>query len=133
MRTSATILSVMDGVEFEKFTGAQPSINGRLLHFWTSFGWKAIAIPIALLTLTALVFAYQFLLAAGLPVWQALLLGFLAALPATEGATGLFNVMVHAVEGSRTADWLRVCRRCSRRGKNPGRHAVHDQFARCDR
>ncbi|WP_205737645.1 GH36-type glycosyl hydrolase domain-containing protein [Granulosicoccus antarcticus] len=79
---------------FERLVGAQPSISNRILRTWVAFGWKAIAIPIGLLTLLALIAAYLFVLSAGLPVWQALLLGFLATLPATEGATGLFNFLV---------------------------------------
>ena len=79
---------------FEKYINARPSFTSRMVTAWTSLGWMAISIPIALLTLMALTLAYQFALSAGLPMWQALLAGSLAALPATEAATGLFNVLV---------------------------------------
>ena len=80
--------------DFERYIGAHPSFADRLVHIWISSGWKAIAIPIAILTIAALVIAYLFALAVSIPVWQALLLAFLATLPASEGATGLFNVLV---------------------------------------
>ena len=80
--------------EFEQYIGAHPSFTDRVVKLWISLGWMAIAIPIAILTLVALIFAYQFAVAVSVPLWQALLLGLLATLPATEGATGLFNTLV---------------------------------------
>ena len=79
---------------FEQQIGAQLSLRGRLVKRWTAMGWMAIAVPIGLLTLLALIVAYQFALTGSLPIWQALLLGLLATLPASEGASGLFNVLV---------------------------------------
>ena len=80
--------------DLEKHIDAHPSFANRLVACWISLGWMAIALPIAILTLVALTIAYYFALAATVPVWQALLLGLLVTLPATEGATGLFNVLV---------------------------------------
>lgn len=80
--------------EFEVRIGATASTGVRLLRAWVSLDWLSIALPIVLLALLASGFAFAFVISAGISVWQALLLALLAALPASEGANGLFNAIV---------------------------------------
>jgi cyclic beta-1,2-glucan synthetase len=78
----------------EKAVGySTPFLQGSIRKF-RKFNWFGIAGPVLLFTLLALWGAGVFLAETGMAPWAVVLLLALFALPASEGATGLFNTLV---------------------------------------
>jgi cyclic beta-1,2-glucan synthetase len=78
----------------EKRIGYRPSVVQRIVRFGRRLDWFAIAGPNILLTLLAMVAVYYFLEQLDIPDGAWLIMLVLFALPASEGATGLFNTLV---------------------------------------
>ncbi|MCL6655085.1 protein ndvB [Agrobacterium rubi] len=80
--------------ELERKIKYNPLVSQRIVRFMSKFNWASVAVPVIALTALALVIVGWFLADAGMPwyVITAFLLMF--ALPASEGATGLFNTVV---------------------------------------
>ncbi len=80
--------------KLEKAVGYRtPFLQGSIRKL-RKFNWFGIAGPVLAFTLVALWGAGIFLAQTGMPVWAIVLLLALFALPASEGATGLFNTLV---------------------------------------
>ncbi len=80
--------------ELEQRIGYNPLFAQRVVRTMRRFNWLAVAVPVLVLTAIAMLAVGWFLAEAGMPwyVVSAFLLMF--ALPASEGATGLFNTLV---------------------------------------
>jgi cyclic beta-1,2-glucan synthetase len=78
----------------EKRIGYRPSIVQRIVRFGRRLDWFAIAGPVVLLTLLAMIAVYFFLDQLDIPNGAWLIMLVLFALPASEGAVGLFNTLV---------------------------------------
>ncbi|WP_311273129.1 MULTISPECIES: GH36-type glycosyl hydrolase domain-containing protein [unclassified Rhizobium] len=80
--------------ELEDRIGYNPLVSQRIVRFMRKFNWLSVAVPVMVLTALAMAAVGWFLADAGMPwyVVSAFLLMF--ALPASEGATGLFNTVV---------------------------------------
>ncbi len=78
----------------EKRIGYRPSILQRIVRFGRSLDWFAIAGPVVLLTLLAMVGVYYFLDQMDIPDGAWLIMLILFAVPASEGAVGLYNTLV---------------------------------------
>ncbi|MCY1665548.1 GH36-type glycosyl hydrolase domain-containing protein [Rhizobium sp. SL86] len=80
--------------ELEKRVGYTPNIAQRTIRTVQKMNWLAVAVPVLLLTFLALAIVGGFLANAGMS-WPVILLFLLMfSLPASEGATGLFNTLV---------------------------------------
>ncbi len=80
--------------KLEKTIGYRtPFLQGSIRNF-RKFNWFGIAGPVLVFTLLALWGAYAFLSATGMGLAAMLVMLALFALPASEGATGLFNTLV---------------------------------------
>lgn len=81
-------------LELEKRIGYRPRIDQKIKRFAMGYNWLSIALPVLFLTVLAMAVVGYFLHHAGMPwyVIAAFLLMF--SLPASEGATGLFNTLV---------------------------------------
>ncbi|MDY6960749.1 MAG: protein ndvB, partial [Pseudomonadota bacterium] len=80
--------------ELEAEVGYRPPFLQRSIRRVRRLHWVAIAAPVILLTLLAMVVVGWFLANAGMSGAVLVLFLFLFALPASEGATGLFNTLV---------------------------------------
>lgn len=80
--------------KLEREIGYSTPLLQRSIRNFRKFDWFAIGGPVMAFTLVALVCAWLFLSATGLSAGAILLLLLLFALPASEGATGLFNTLV---------------------------------------
>ena len=80
--------------ELEAEAGYRPPLLQRTIRQVRRLHWVAIAAPVILLTLLAMVVVGWFLKEAGMEGAPLVLFLFLFALPASEGATGLFNTLV---------------------------------------
>lgn len=86
------------------FVGAQRQLEARAVynptlvqHFVRAvrrFNWLSIAVPVLLLTILAMVVVGQFMASAGMAPIAIILLLIMFSLPASEGATGLFNTVL---------------------------------------
>ncbi|MGE6741068.1 GH36-type glycosyl hydrolase domain-containing protein [Allorhizobium pseudoryzae] len=80
--------------ELESRVGYTPKIAQRTIRIVQKMNWLAVAVPVLLLTFLALAIVGGFLAHAGMS-WPVILLFLLMfSLPASEGATGLFNTLV---------------------------------------
>ncbi|SEH20883.1 glucoamylase family protein [Rhizobium sp. NFR12] len=80
--------------ELETAVGYQPPLLQRAVRAYRKLGWFAIGGPVMLLTFLALAVTGYFLVAAAIPLVVVFFLLLMFALPASEGATGLFNTVV---------------------------------------
>ncbi|MBW9087281.1 protein ndvB [Rhizobium wenxiniae] len=80
--------------ELEAAVGYNPPILQRAVRAYRKLNWLAIAAPVILLTVLALVITGHFLVQAAIPLIVVFFLLLMFALPASEGATGLFNTVV---------------------------------------
>ena len=78
----------------EKRIGYTPSILQRIVRFGRRLEWLSIAGPNVLLTLAAMIAVYYALDQLDIPNGAWLIMLILFALPASEGASGLFNTLV---------------------------------------
>ncbi|MCF3640697.1 protein ndvB [Rhizobium sp. TRM95111] len=78
----------------EAAIGYRPSIIDGLIRLTRRLGWLAIAGPVVVLTLLAMVAVYFFLEPLDIPDGAWLIMLVLFALPASEGAVGFFNTLV---------------------------------------
>jgi len=78
----------------EKRIGYHPSVVQRVVRMTRKLDWLAIAGPNIILTLLAMIAVYYFLDQLDIPNGAWLIMLVLFALPASEGATGLFNTLV---------------------------------------
>ncbi|MGG7517936.1 GH36-type glycosyl hydrolase domain-containing protein [Allorhizobium undicola] len=78
----------------EKAIGYRVPFHARITRTFKRLHWLAIAAPVLALTALALALVAGYLVAAGLSAAVIVLLVLLFALPASEGATGLFNTLV---------------------------------------
>ncbi|CAD7047743.1 protein ndvB [Pseudorhizobium endolithicum] len=78
----------------EAAVGYNPPFLQRAVRQVRRFHWMAIAVPVLLLTLLAMVVVGWFLTNAGMPGPILILFLLMFSLPASEGATGLFNTLV---------------------------------------
>ncbi|WEX77355.1 cyclic beta-(1,2)-glucan synthase [Sinorhizobium numidicum] len=74
--------------------GYSPSVAQRIVRFARKLDWFAIAGPNVLLTILAMIAVYAFVSPMGIPSGAKLIMLLLFALPASEGAMGLFNTLV---------------------------------------
>jgi cyclic beta-1,2-glucan synthetase len=88
--------------ELEQAVGYRPTLAQRLIRAVQKMSWFAVAGPVLLLTFLALALVGLFLSGSGMS-WPLILLFLLMfSLPASEGATGLFNTLVtYVVKPSR--------------------------------
>ncbi|MCZ4091022.1 cyclic beta-(1,2)-glucan synthase [Sinorhizobium psoraleae] len=84
-------------LELEKRIGYSPSPLQRIIRFGRRLDWFAIAGPNILLTVLAMVAVYAFVSPMEIPSGAKLIMLLLFALPASEGAMGLFNTLVTLV------------------------------------
>ncbi|MGR9173902.1 GH36-type glycosyl hydrolase domain-containing protein [Rhizobium sp. KDH_Rht_773_N] len=75
----------------EREIGFRPPLGLRFMRVIRKLNWLAIAVPVLLLTLLALVITDAIFVDAGMPLFATVVLLAMFALPASEGATGLFN------------------------------------------
>ncbi|TRL37051.1 GH36-type glycosyl hydrolase domain-containing protein [Rhizobium straminoryzae] len=87
-------LTGMYRAELEKRVGYTPNIAQRLLRTAQKMNWFAVAIPVLFFTFLALAIVGGFLAHAGMSTPVILLFLLMFSLPASEGATGLFNTLV---------------------------------------
>ncbi|MFN7102407.1 MAG: GH36-type glycosyl hydrolase domain-containing protein [Pseudorhizobium sp.] len=80
--------------ELEAEVGYRPPLLQRSIRQIRRLHWVAIAAPVILLTMLAMAVVGWFLFDAGISGPALVLFLFLFALPASEGATGLFNTLV---------------------------------------
>ncbi|MCV0393911.1 MAG: protein ndvB [Rhizobiaceae bacterium] len=80
--------------ELEKAIGFKPGPGRRFYRAYRRLGWLAVAAPIAAITLIFLLIAGVAFRASDLSGWTIAAMLLLFALPAAEGATGLFNTIV---------------------------------------
>ena len=78
----------------EQKIGYRLPLLARVQRWYRALGWYSISLPISLLTLLTLVTAFIALHQIGVNTLPALVLSLLAALPASEAATGLFHMLV---------------------------------------
>ncbi|MBM7323273.1 protein ndvB, partial [Agrobacterium sp. S2] len=80
--------------ELEKALGYRPLVSQRIVRAMRKFNWLAIAAPVLLITAVAMLAVGWFLAEAGMPWYVVTAFLLMFALPASEGATGLFNTLV---------------------------------------
>jgi cyclic beta-1,2-glucan synthetase len=78
----------------EKRIGYRPTAVQRVVRLTRKLDWLAVAGPNIILTLLAMIAVYYFLDQLDIPNGAWLIMLILFALPASEGATGLFNTLV---------------------------------------
>jgi cyclic beta-1,2-glucan synthetase len=80
--------------ELEEAIGYRPLVVQRIVRTVRKFNWMAIAVPVLLLTAIAMAAVGWFLADAGMPWYVVAAFLLMFSLPASEGATGLFNTLV---------------------------------------
>ncbi|MDE1992894.1 MAG: protein ndvB, partial [Rhizobiaceae bacterium] len=80
--------------KLEKAIGFRPKFSQTFVRQWRKFNWLAIAAPVLLLTVIALWIVGYFMIHAGMGWAETAILLLMFSLPASEGATGLFNFVV---------------------------------------
>ncbi|MHB0950743.1 MAG: GH36-type glycosyl hydrolase domain-containing protein [Allorhizobium sp.] len=78
----------------EAAIGFRPPLSLRLANLVRRMNWLSIAVPVLAITIAVLVTAGWFLASAGLSTPLILVLLLMLSLPASEGATGLYNTLV---------------------------------------
>jgi cyclic beta-1,2-glucan synthetase len=71
-----------------------PTLVQHFVRTVRSFNWLSIAVPVLLLTILAMVVVGHFMASAGMGPAEIILLLIMFSLPASEGATGLFNTVL---------------------------------------
>ena len=71
--------------------GFRPTLGLRFMRMVRKLNWLSIAVPVLLLTLLALILVEWVFVDTGMPLFATIALLLMFALPASEGATGLFN------------------------------------------
>ncbi|WP_421423065.1 GH36-type glycosyl hydrolase domain-containing protein [Agrobacterium rosae] len=80
--------------ELEDRIGYSPLFSQRVVRFMRKFNWLSIAVPVMAFTALAMAVVGWFLAEAGMPWYVVTAFLLMFALPASEGATGLFNTLV---------------------------------------
>ncbi len=80
--------------ELEEAIGYRPLIAQHVVRSVRKFHWMAVAVPVVLLTVLAMTVAGWLLGRAGMEWYVILAFLLMFSLPASEGATGLFNTLV---------------------------------------
>ena len=78
----------------EEKIGYRPTPLQHIVRAVRHFHWMAIAVPVVLLTVLVLALVGWCMAAAGMPLGQIVILLAMFSLPASEGATGLFNTLI---------------------------------------
>ena len=78
----------------EEKIGYRPSILQSIIRLGRKLDWLAIAGPNIVLTILAMIAVYVFVSPMEIPTGAKLIMLLLFALPASEGAAGLFNTLV---------------------------------------
>ncbi len=78
----------------EKAIDYRPTPLQHIVRRVRSFHWLAVAAPVVLLTVLVLALVGWFMARFGMPLGQIVILLAMFSLPASEGATGLFNTLV---------------------------------------
>ncbi|TCR90155.1 glucoamylase family protein [Rhizobium sp. BK376] len=77
--------------KLEEAIGFRPSVSQQFLRFVRQCNWLSIAVPVIAITVLALIIVGSVMIHAGIGIPQTILLLVMFTLPASEGATGLFN------------------------------------------
>jgi cyclic beta-1,2-glucan synthetase len=80
--------------KLEKAINYRPSQFLQVVREIRKLNWFAIAAPVILLTIIAMAVVGRFLVDAGMGALETIVLLLMFSLPASEGATGLFNTLV---------------------------------------
>ncbi|WP_160007599.1 glucoamylase family protein [Rhizobium sp. 18055] len=72
----------------------RPTLVQHFVRAVRRFNWLSIAVPVLLLTVLAMVVVGRFMAGAGMGAAEIILLLIMFSLPASEGATGLFNTVL---------------------------------------
>ena len=80
--------------KLEKAIGYRVPLSVSFVRQWRKLNWLSIAAPVLFLTVVALGIVGYFMLHAGMGWAETILLLLMFSLPASEGATGLFNFFV---------------------------------------
>ncbi len=80
--------------ELEKVLAYRPLVSQHIVRSMRKFNWLAIAAPVFLITALVMLAVGWFLAEAGMPWYVVTAFLLMFALPASEGATGLFNTLV---------------------------------------
>ncbi len=80
--------------KFEARAGYRPTLAQHVIRAVRKLNWMAVALPVGLITIIAMAIVAGFMANAGMGFSEIALLVILFALPASEGASGLFNTML---------------------------------------
>ncbi len=80
--------------KFEARAGYRPTLAQHAIRAVRKLNWMAVALPVGLITIIAMAIVAGFMADAGMGSIEIALLVILFALPASEGASGLFNTML---------------------------------------
>ncbi len=80
--------------KFEARAGYRPTLAQHAIRAVRKLNWMAVALPVGLITIIAMAIVAGFMANAGMGSIEIALLVILFALPASEGASGLFNTML---------------------------------------
>ncbi|NKL04840.1 protein ndvB [Rhizobium leguminosarum bv. viciae] len=72
----------------------RPTVIQHFVRAVRRFNWLAIAVPVMLLTVIAMAIVGKFMANAGMGAFEIALLLIMFSVPASEGATGLFNTLL---------------------------------------
>ena len=81
-------------LKLEARANYRPTLSQRLARSVRKFNWMAIAVPIVLVTIAAMTVIGSFMVSAGMGPIEIALLLILFSLPASDGASGLFNTVL---------------------------------------
>ncbi len=81
-------------LKLEACANYRPTLSQRLARSVRKFNWTAIAVPIVLVTIAAMTVIGSFMVSAGMGPIEIALLLILFSLPASDGASGLFNTVL---------------------------------------
>ncbi|QFY61808.1 protein ndvB [Rhizobium grahamii] len=87
-------LTGMQRPKLESRASYRPTLVQHFVRAVRKFNWLSIAVPVILLTIIAMVVVGRFMAHAGMGPAEIALLLIMFALPASEGATGLFNTVL---------------------------------------
>ncbi|TCL72891.1 glucoamylase family protein [Rhizobium sp. BK251] len=79
--------------KLEQAIGYRPTIIQRCVRVVRKLNWLAVAAPVVLLTILAMALVGWFMVHAGMGAAETIVLLLMFSLPASEGATGLFNTL----------------------------------------
>ncbi len=80
--------------KFEARAGYRPTLAQHAIRAVRKLNWMAVALPVGLITIIAMAIVAGFMANAGMGSIEIALLVILFALPASEGASGLFNTIL---------------------------------------